>query len=68
MSVGFSGNVSHINRLVKAVKQQPNKVYDLMNDYGINTDSIVREKIFAYITDKWYDGDYNKVYNQWLNN
>lgn len=66
MYCGFKGNVSHINQLVRKVHKDPKDVYRLMNVYGINTDSIVREYIFRYIADKHYNGDYTKVYNKWL--
>lgn len=66
MYCGFNGNVSHINRMVKRVRQRPQDVYEIMHEFGIFTDSIVREYIFRYIADKHYNGDYSKVYDRWL--
>jgi ABC-type amino acid transport substrate-binding protein len=65
-TIGFKGNLSHINVLVHMVFAKPQRVYEFMDWYGIDGDSFLREKIFTYIADKYYDGDYDKIYNEWL--
>lgn len=64
--IGFKGNLSHINVLVHLVFAKPQRVYEFMNMYGMGADSVLREEIFTYIADKYYDGDYDKIYNEWL--
>lgn len=66
MTIGYQGNVSHLNRLANKIKANPAKVYDYMAEYGIPADSIIREKLFSYIADKYHSGNYAKVYNAWL--
>lgn len=66
ISLGYTGNISHLNRLADKVKESPADVYELMEEYGIPLDSVIREKLFRYIADKYYDGDYRKVYDRWL--
>lgn len=66
MTLGFKGNLSHINRLADKVYANPARVYELMQEYGIGADSVIREKLFSYIADKYHDGDYNKVYDKWI--
>lgn len=65
-TLGFKGNISHINILTYKVFAKPDMVYEFMEEYGIPCDSVIREKIFSYIADKFYNGDYDKVYKQWL--
>lgn len=65
-TLGFKGNISHINQLVKKVYKHPDQVYDYMKIYGIMPDSVIREKIFTYISDKYYNGEYQIVYSKWL--
>lgn len=67
MTIGFSGNISHLNRLASKVKDEPWRVYEFMDEYGIVTDSVIREKLFTYIANKYYNGNYDKIYKQWLN-
>ena len=62
----FPCNISHLNRMCDKIKEQPAKVYDIIQEYGSFIDSYTRESIFQYIADKYHNGDYNKVYNQWL--
>jgi len=63
---GFKGNISHMNRLADKVNKRPDKVYDLMAEYGIYHDSIIREKLFQYLADKYHKGNYDKLYKRWL--
>ena len=65
---GFTANISHLNRMCDRIKRNPNKVYEIMLEYGTphGVDSSTRETIFSYIADKFYSGDYDRVYNQWL--
>lgn len=64
--VGYKGNMSHISRLAKKTSDNPALVYVYMEDYGIAVDSVVREKLFAYIADKYHHGNYERVYRSWL--
>lgn len=66
VTIGFKGNVSHLNRLATKVNRNPSKVYEYMQEFGIPFDSIIREKLFGYIADKYHNGNYDKVYRQWL--
>jgi hypothetical protein len=63
---GFTCNISHLNRLCSKVKESPAKVYELIREYGGEADSFTRETIFSYIADKYHNGNYDKVYDQWL--
>jgi hypothetical protein len=65
-TLGFNGSTSDIEALCYMVFAQPQKVYEFMNFYGIGTDSVIREKIFTWVANKFYDGDYEKIYNLWL--
>lgn len=65
-TLGFNGNTSHINIMCYKVFARPDKVYEILEQYGIGADSVLREKIFSYIADKFYNGDYDRVYNEWL--
>lgn len=62
----FSCNTSHLNRLCAKVKDNPAEVYELIREYGGEADTVTREAIFSYITDKYNGGDYDKIYYKWL--
>lgn len=62
----FPGNISHMNRLCALVNGRPWDVYDLIDEYGGEADSVTREAIFGYIADKYHDGDYGKTYKRWM--
>lgn len=62
----FNCNIYHINKMTEKVKKNPGQVYELMTEYGTFQDSYTREVIFQYIADKYYNGNYDVVYNQWL--
>lgn len=64
----FACNLSHISRLCKKVKEEPSKVYDLIKEYNGIADTVTRESIFQYVTDKYNAGNYDVVYNAWLGN
>lgn len=63
----FKTNVAHLNIMVRLIKESPADVYTIIQKYGGEPDTLTRETIFLYIADKYYDGDYNKIYNRWLN-
>ena len=62
----FTCNISHLNTLCLLVAQQPATVYELIRQFGGVDDTVTREAIFSYITDKYNGGDYNKIYLAWL--
>ena len=62
----FKCNISHLNRMCDKVKETPAKVYDIIEEYNGNADSVTRETIFQYLTAKYYDGDYQVIYQQWM--
>lgn len=66
----FDCNVYRINMMCAEINRTPQKVYEIMAKYGtsIGVDSYTRESIFNYIADKYHNGNYNIVYNKWLNN
>lgn len=64
--LGHNGSDREIILLARIVKRDPSKVYEILEDFDIETDSIVRESLFELIADVYYDGDYRTVYNQWL--
>lgn len=64
--LGSSISLDDANALVHMTFAVPENVYIFMNMYNIPTDSVMREKIFNYAADKYYDGDYDKIYKQWL--
>lgn len=66
MTIGYKGNLYHLSRLASKIADNPSKVYDYMAEYGIPGDSIIREKLFSYIADKYHNGNYAKVYDAWL--
>ena len=65
----FTANISHLNKMCDKIKETPKKVYEIAAEYGTPFamgDSYMRETIFSYIADKFYDGDYSKIYNRWI--
>ena len=62
----FTCNISHLNRMCSKINQTPSRVYDIIKEYGGEDDTITRETIFSYITDKYNNGDYDKIYKSWL--
>jgi len=67
---GFTANISHLNRMCRRIKDEPSKVYEIMQEYGTayGVDSYTRETIFSYIANKYHNGNYDRVYNSWLRN
>lgn len=61
----FICNISHLNTLCRKIKEQPRNVYDLIEQYGGEADTVTREAIFSYIANKYYDGDYDRIYKRW---
>ena len=62
----FKCNIHHLNKLCEKVNRSPQKVYDLISEYGGEADTITREAIFYYIANKYHNGDYNVTYDKWL--
>jgi hypothetical protein len=64
----FTANVSHLNRMCQRINDEPQRVYEIMQEYGtpFTIDSYTRESIFSYIADKYHNGNYNRVYKRWL--
>jgi Mg2+/Co2+ transporter CorC len=62
----FTCNTSQLNRMCDKIKKNPENVYELIDEYGGIADSVTREKIFQYLTDKYNDGDYEKIFSLWL--
>lgn len=62
----FDCNIAHLNIMCKKINNYPHKVYDLIEQYGGEADSVTREAIFTYIADKYHNGDYSVVYDKWL--
>ncbi len=65
-TIGFEGTTEDVEMLCLKVFAIPERVYSFMDEYGISIDSVIREKIFSYLADRFYGGDYDKIYNQWL--
>jgi len=64
----FICNVSHLNRMCKKIAENPAQVYTIIMGYNGQADSVTRESIFSYIADKYFNGDYDQVYNKWIKN
>jgi Mg2+/Co2+ transporter CorB len=62
----FKCNASHLNKMCAKIKQRPQKFYEIIEEYGGIADTVTREKIFEFITDKYNDGNYAKIYDLWL--
>jgi hypothetical protein len=64
----FTANTSHLSRMCSRIWRQPGQVYEIAQEYGTPfvADSYMRETIFSYIADKYYGGDYDKIYSRWL--
>jgi hypothetical protein len=66
INLGYTGDINGIQELAEKVNNTPDQVYELMEKYGISLDSVIREKLFSYIADTYHNGNYNKIYYQWL--
>ena len=64
----FNCQARTLERLCNSVKLAPSSVYNLISYYGGEADSYTRETIFSYIADSFYNGDYDKIYLEWLHN
>lgn len=62
----FTANIAHLNGMTKIISQQPARVYEIISKYGGEADTVTREAIFSYIADKYDNGNYDRVYKQWL--
>lgn len=63
----FKVNTAHLNVMCDKIDRTPHKVYEIIVEYGSFVDSYTRETIFQYLADKYHDGDYDNLYNRWIN-
>jgi hypothetical protein len=68
MTAGNFKSTARLGQMCDRIYKNPEHVYPLIGNYGGEADSVTREAIFSFIADKYYKGNYNKIYDRWLNN
>ena len=62
----FKCNLSQLKWMVVRVHESPQRVYNIIQEYGGIPDTVTRETVFSYIASKYYKGNYDKIYKRWL--
>jgi hypothetical protein len=63
---GFDIDFFDIDIMASFINKTPSKVYDYIAQYGGEADSYTRETIFGYIANKFYNDNYDVIYDRWL--